>query len=384
MKKVILLFLLFINFLFSQDFISSEKLVFGTDETNDTLKKDLRVPVSKSLYLSYLDYPKHLYKNQRFEVVIKALIIRKDFDSIGTEFINGFNMIPSNPKQEWIKSPDEKNTYVNRFYFKINEKSSKMPIIKVTLYKNSKIIESRKLGALDIPFSQIAKGDKNFSQVIASELNLVASKTKQYTNKEVLTVIDINAKDSNLEDFSIKGIEEQGITTIEDKYPNQRIIYYLIIPIHKKSVLFTYYNTSTNKLERVSIPIILSEELVSTQTDLNPNDSNFEFYKKIAVGILAVILLVLFFWKRKKIYLFFALFFIVIFIISIIPNKTVRLKSNSVIYILPTKNSTIFKKVANEIVVEDMKRKNGFVKIMFGTKGQNYIGWVKEEDVSKN
>jgi hypothetical protein len=29
-----------------------------------------------------------------------------------------------------------------------------------------------------------------------------------------------------------------------------------------------------------------------------------------------------------------------------------------------------------------MKRKNGFIKIMFGSG--NYIGWVKEEDVSTN
>ena len=63
------------------------------------------------------------------------------------------------------------------------------------------------------------------------------------------------------------------------------------------------------------------------------------------------------------------------------PNKTVKLKENAVIYILPTKNSTIFQKVTKEIVVEDMKRKNGFVKIMFGSGENNFIGWVKEEDV---
>ncbi len=31
-----------------------------------------------------------------------------------------------------------------------------------------------------------------------------------------------------------------------------------------------------------------------------------------------------------------------------------------------------------------MKRKDGFVKIMFGSGSENYIGWVKEEDVIKN
>ena len=61
-----------------------------------------------------------------------------------------------------------------------------------------------------------------------------------------------------------------------------------------------------------------------------------------------------------------------------------KLKANSVIYILPTKNSTIFQKTKNEVIVEDMKRKSGFVKIMFGVQENKFIGWVKEEDVIKN
>jgi hypothetical protein len=31
-----------------------------------------------------------------------------------------------------------------------------------------------------------------------------------------------------------------------------------------------------------------------------------------------------------------------------------------------------------------MKRKNGFVKVMFRSGDNKYIGWVKEQDVSKN
>ncbi len=381
MKKLVILFLLFTNFLFSQDFVSNEESVF--DITKSDEQPSIQY-VSKNLYPSYIYYPKHVYNNQRFEVVVKALITRKDFDLIQTRFLDANNMAPLNPEQEWIKSGDEDNTYMNKFYFKASDKNFKMPAIEVLLYKGKEIAESRILKSLDISFSQIAKGDENFSQVIASELNLVISKTKQYTNKEVLTIIDINAQNSNLEDFFLKGIEEQGITSLEDNYPQQRLIYYFVIPIHKKNILFTYYNTTKNRLEKLIIPIVLEEELVSTQTDLNPNNSNFEFYKKVAVGVFGLFIFIIFVWKRKKIYLFFSLVFIGIFIVLMIPNKMVKLKANSVIYILPTKNSTIFKKVSNEIIVEDMKRKNGFVKIMFGSKGQNYIGWVKEKDVSKN
>jgi len=73
-------------------------------------------------------------------------------------------------------------------------------------------------------------------------LVLKAYKTKQYNNKESLTIIDIDAIDSNLEDFILHGIEEQGVSKIKEDYPNQNLIYYFVMPVHKKKVVFTYYN----------------------------------------------------------------------------------------------------------------------------------------------
>ncbi|PLY04833.1 MAG: hypothetical protein C0625_15490 [Arcobacter sp.] len=335
---------------------------------------------SKNLYLSYLSYPTHIYKNQRFEVDVKALITRENFDYIQTRFLNGKNMTPLNPNESWKKS-DNEGTYTNKFFFKAYESKFKMPTLEVRLYKNKTLVESRRIDAQEVSFSEIAKSDERFTNVIAKDFKIINSKSKQYTNKQALTIIDIEAMNSNLEDFYIKGIAEQGITVIEDEYPSQHVIYYLVIPIHKKSIIFNYYNTTLRKFEKITVPIVLDEELVSTQTDLNPNNSSFEFYKKIGMGILSLLSLILFIWKRKYIFLILFLILTIIFILFAMPNKTIKLKANSVIYILPTKNSTIFQKVTNEVIVEDMKRKNGFVKIMFGAGGNNFIGWVKEEDV---
>ena len=386
MKRLLVLFLLLTNFLLSQELISEESSALGSTSgtTQEQEEPAKEIFVAKNLYLSYLNHPKHVYKNQRFEIEIKALITRNNFDSIQTRFVDAKNMTPLNPNEQWIKSKEAKNTYTNKFYFKAYEKDFAMPNIEVLLYQGEELIEVRTLKDAEITFSEIAKGDERFSQIIASSLNVVASKSKQYTNKEALTIIDIEGKDSNLEDFYIQGIEDQGITDIEENYPNQKIIYYFVIPIHKKTIIFNYYNTKNNKFEKISVPIVFEEELVSTQTDLNPNNSSFEFYKKIAMGVIAAIFLLLFIWKRKYAFLILFLIFTIIFILFAMPNKTVKLKANSVIYILPTKNSTIFQKVSKQIVVEDMKRKNGFVKIMFGSGANNYIGWVKEEDVIKN
>ena len=383
MKQILAVFLIFVTFLYGNELTSKESSAFGTPIKEKEIRPlQAKKYYSKNLYISYLNYPNHVYKNQRFEIELKALITRKNYDYIQTRFLNAKNMTPLNPNEKWEKSNNAINVYTNKFYFKAYEKDFKMPDIEVRLYQNKTLVERRVINSQDITFSEIAKSDELFTSVIAKEFNVIGSKTKQYTNKQALTIIDINARNSNLEDFYFKGIKEQGITLIEDNYPNQHMIYYLVIPIHKKSIIFNYYNTDEKNFEKIVVPIVLDEELVSTQTDLNPNNSSFEFYKKIAMGLLALLFLFLFIWKRK-VYLL-VLFVIVasIFALFAMPNRSVKLKQNTVIYILPTKNSTIFQKTKNEIVVEDMKRKNGFVKIMFGS--EKYIGWVKEEDVIKN
>ncbi len=384
MKTILVIFLFITNFLFANELTTKESSAFGTPLNNEITSKHNEYVAAKNLYLSYLSNPKHIYKNQRFGIEVKALITRTNYDYIKTDFINGKNMIPLNPNQSWKKSKSSSNIYTNKYYFKAYEKKFTMPSLKVRLYKNKKLVEVRVLSSLKMTFSEIAKSDERFSNIIAKDLKVVMSKTKQYTNKEALTIINIEATQSNLEDFYIKGIKEQGFTIIEDNYPNQHIIYFLVIPIHKKSIVFNYYNTTKNNFEKIILPITLSEELVSTQTDLNPNNSNFEFYKKIAVGVLSLFTLILFIWKRKYTFLVLFLLFAIVFTFFVIPNKTIKLKVNSVIYLLPTKNSTIFKKTKNEIIVEDMKRKNNFIKIMFGSSEKKYIGWVKEKDVIKN
>ena len=388
MKRLLVFFFILTSFLLAENLTNNESSVFGTpinSETTNTqnvIKKNYNG--GKNLYLTYLKYPKHVYKNQRFEIEIKALITRKNFDSIQTRFLSSKNMTPVNPKSKWEKSTKENNTYKNKFFFKASHSKFKMPTIEVRLYKGKTLIESRRINSEKVTYSEIAKSDERYSGIIAKELTVIGSKSKQYTNKEALTIIDINAKNSNLEDFNLKGIEEQNITVMEDNYPEQHLIYSLVIPIYKKNIIFNYYNTTNNRFEKIVVPIVFEEELVSTQTDLNPNNSSFEFYKKVAVGVFALILLLLFIWKKNFYILVLFLLVTIFLMVFAMPNKNITLKEGTVIYILPTKNSTIFQKVNKPIVVEDMKRKNGFIKVMFGSGAENFIGWVKEEDAAKN
>jgi len=191
-KKLLIIFLFLTSFLFANELTSKESSAFGTPVGAKKVAKPVKRYVgSKNLYLSYTNYPKHIYKNQRFQIEIKALITRKNYDSIQTRFLNGKNMVPLNPKESWQKSSNARNTFTNKFYFKAYEKKFRMPTIEVRLYKGKKLMEARRVSGLNVSFSEIAKSDDRFSNIIAKDLKVIATKTKQYTNKQALTIIDI-------------------------------------------------------------------------------------------------------------------------------------------------------------------------------------------------
>lgn len=399
--KVLLLLLIFLQLCFSNiEFTNKEKPVFqddpykqlNTQNEEDSFsnaldylnEKDVKeVPTSKNLYLSYIEFPENIYKNQRFEVVLKALITTDDFDRIETRFVDSKNMNVLNPEEPWMAV--DKNSFENRYFFKAYEEDFILPTFQVLLYKDDRLVDFAYLKSKEVRFSKLAQGDNTFSNVIAKELTVNTHKTKQYNNKELLTILDIDAKDSNLEDFYLKEFsKDQGISSIEDNYPDQHILYYVVAPIYKKKLEFTYFNTTTNSFKTISLPLSLENELVSTQTDLNPNNSNYELYKKIALLVVLLLFLILFIWKRRFIYLVVVLVLIALAILYLMPNKKVSLKENTMVYILPTNKSTVFYQLKNPEVVEILNSKRDFKKVMFDDNGNKIIGWVKEENIGKN
>jgi hypothetical protein len=53
--------------------------------------------------------------------------------------------------------------------------------------------------------------------VIAQDLKIVYQITKQYNNSQLLSVLKINATNSNLEDFKLKDYGDQGIEEFSQK-----------------------------------------------------------------------------------------------------------------------------------------------------------------------
>lgn len=340
----------------------------------------LNLYAAKNLYLSYQKIPDNIYKNQRFEVTVKALITTTDFTNLTTTFSNSSNIELLNENSSWKKVSED--TYENSYFFKVKSGNFKLPTIEVKLWNENLLIDTSELSPTLIRYSDIGKSDERYSNIIADNIILKAYKTKQYNNTSALTIIDIDAINSNLENFKLKNVEEQGVSNLKEWEDIQNLVYYFVTPIYQKNLVFTYFNTTTNNFEDIKVPLILQNELVSTQTDLNPNDSTFEKYKKIASIIVFIILLVIFIWKRYKIVLFLTLIAFITAVIYNLPNEKGIIKPESFVYILPTKNSTIFFKVDKEEKVEVLQIKNGFIKVLGVENG--FIGWIKEESFEKN
>ncbi len=331
---------------------------------------------AKDIYLKYTSYPQRVFTHQKFDLELKAVILKPitEYDKIVVTYVDEKNIEILTKEPIWFKEKD--NIYTTTITFKIYKDRFTLPLITLALVKDDNIIDYLSLEPPKIIFERIAINKELFSSVIAKDLQVNSIKTKQYTNNELLITINIEASHSNLEDFKLDLYKEQGIKDFEELYPKQSIYFYVIIPSHKKELKFTYYNTEVKDFKTIILPITLEEDLVSTQTDLNPYNSSILIYKQISSIVILAIMILLYMITKRNGYLI-AIGLVIIFISYLyIPNKKVILNKGDKIYILPTKNSTIFKTLESKELVEVINEKDDFIKVLFLNQT---IGWIKND-----
>jgi len=354
--RVLLLFLLLITSLFSIEEIES-----------------------KELYLEYNSYPQRVFTGQKFDIKLKALILKdtNSYDKIVTTFTREQNIELLTKDIVWVKN--KSSEYTTTISYKVYQDAFVLPKITLALSKDEEIVDFISVASPEIEYERIAVNQKLFSRVIAKKLEILTVKTKQYTNNILHTTINIKALNGNLEDFILNSYsEDQGINSLTDMYPEQNLYYYVMIPSHTKQIKFTYYNTVSKDFVTMSIPIILDEELVSTQTELNPYNSSILIYKQVLSGVLLLFFVILFAFKRKNIYLIFITLFITLLAYLFSPNKKILLKEDIKVYILPTNNSTVFKSLDSKQIVEIVNENEDFIKVLFDNES---IGWIKKNDI---
>ena len=351
-------------------FDENEEFFVDEDDDNPLVR-------SQSIFLSYIEKPEKIYLSQHTTIKIKAIVTNKNVNDIKTSFVNAKNIKILNPNSSWKKITD--TTYENSYNLKVFSTDAHMPDIKITTTSQNGKIQTETLTSFN-PKIIALREDKEFSLVLAEDFTLSDHHEKKYDEQSNIIVLEINATGSNLEDFHIPYALRDGIDEIKYNGKNQRIYYFAIIPNDIKLFKFKYFNLQNNKYNIVSFPIILQDSSVSTQTDLNPEESRYALYKAIALIVLAFIIF-LFYLKSKKIYILLLSLIVLVFAFYIrMPMSKIVLQQGIKLRILPTKNSTIFYITQEETKADKLLVRDGYIKVLLPNKK---IGWI-DENSAKN
>lgn len=366
---------LFFGTLSAQNDLFDSILKSDSNSSTEVVRDEVQ-SANGQLELTIKNAPKKIFKGQKFSISLNAYISNENFDAIVTEFSNQENIQILNQESSWVLK--ETGLYSNTYYFVATNEMYQMPTISMKLFNLDSLYATSTITPERIKFVDIGSKPSHFSNLICDDLKITSVKTKEFDAKNNITVIDIKTVNGNLYDFRIKNAVDQGIDNIKENNEISEMTYFIILPKGSDELEFDYLNSSENSYKKIIIPLSVTDDSVSTQTDLNPKDSSFYFYKIYLYIFIIVFLIAFFLYKRKR----FAIYLVVLPLYLLydltLNNDSGILQKDANIYILPTENSTIFKTVEQDVKVEIINKHQDFVKVLFADR---QIGWAKKDDI---
>lgn len=364
------------NLLLVWFFLCASVFANTTDAPNNNNPADIETRnFSKVIYLSYKEVPSRVLKGEIFKVSIKALSTVKDFADITYELSNskGLKLLSDFPSREL-----DSKYYYETFYFLATSNSIRLPDFTATLvdYNDTQYKTTTLLGQNLNVISLNPKND--FSNIIADEFEIIEYKTTSYNNTHNIVVFVATAKNCDISALKLNDVYKQGTESIVESYFDSKITYYAIIDKNTETLSFSYFNLNKNRFIQIDIPIIVSDDSVTTQSDLKPKNQSHEMLK---VGLIATITLIIFFiilLKKKYIYMIFITIPLAYIVYTGVPSKEICIKQGSKIYLLPITNGTIFETAPSRYYLQKEDEVKGWIKVQLKNKK---IGWVKNEDI---
>lgn len=289
-------------------------------------------------------------------------------------------MLFLNPNVKWLKNGNE---YTTTLWFEAKDVNAALIQILVNLKRNKEVFQQASLNINPLQFKRIDAG-KNYAHLVAKELNVKRVKSDYFDDKNLVMVVEFEAQEANLKNFHLNNekIIQQRVDGFRGDFNTSSAFYSAVFAPSVSELNFSYFNASTQSLQNISLKVELSNEKLSTQSDLNPKNNDLLFYKRLALWALSGVLVLIFVFKRH--YLFFALAVIIFvgsFFIGSKDTQTAILKANSRAKILPTSQSTYFYTSEKDEEVEILGKRKEWVKILLSN---GKIGWVSNENLQKN
>ena len=338
------------------------------------------VHANKVLYLSHEELPERVIKGERFSITIKTISTVKNFNDIVYEFSNhqGLKTLNTIPYRE-----KKGVAYFETFYFLTTANQARLPDITASLEFDTDFESTYEPTMINgSKLNVIALNPKSdFSNVIADSFELVDYKTTSFDTKHNIIVFTAQTQNCDLSAMKFKNVFKQGTESIDKTYVSPKVTYFIIVNKDLEQFSFSYFNLVQNRFHKITIPIIVNDDSVTTQSDLKPTDQSKEKLKMNIAGVVAILILIIAIWRRKYIYLILVLIPLIYIAYIAVPSKEVCIKEGAHIYLLPVKNGTIFETTSSTYNLP----KEGSVKEFTKVKLQNEkIGWVKNEDICSN
>ncbi len=364
--------LILLSFLFVFTLFADED--FNNASESNTIEA---VDAVKVLYLSYEDIPKRIVAGEIFPVTIRTLSTTDDYGQINYNFSKQVDLRILNKLPYRLE--DGKYFY-DTFYFVASSNQSRLPDIEAYIEPNpygkykKTILKGKKLNVISL------NPKRNFSNIIADNFALVEFKTTSFDNENNIIVFVAEAERCDLAQIKFNNVVKQGVESMTESLEDSKVTYFVVVDKKLETFKFSYFNLQQNRFNNITIPIVVDDDKVTTQTDLKPKDQSKERIKLIVAISVVMVLLAFIVWSRKYIYLIILVFPLAYIVFLSIPSKEVCIKPGSNIYLLPVSNGTIFDSTSRIIHLQQEGKTKGFVKVKLRN---NRIGWVKDENICK-
>ncbi len=328
---------------------------------------------NKVIYLSYDNIPSRVIKGEIFPITLKVLSTVRDYEDIHYEFSNsnGLKILTEVPQRV------QKGKYFyDTFYLLSTQKWAKLPDVNASLISekdyNSSFIEGQELNIINL------NPKNNFSQIIANNFELVEYKTTSFDSQHNIIVFVATANNSDIAAMHFTNVFKQGAESIHESHLESKITYFIVIDKNIENFSFSYFNLLKNKFLTITIPVIVEDDSVTTQSDLKPKDQSKERIKMSIAATFSLIAFIFILWRRKYIYLIFLIIPLVYIAYLSVPEQEICIKQGAQIRLLPVNNGTIFETASSQYTLLKEGDVDGFVKVKLKNEK---IGWVKNEDI---
>jgi len=330
---------------------------------------------TRRLYTTLVTKPDRVFKGEIFSITLRSIVTTDSFDTLEYRFSggSGVKLLSDRPERT-----AQDHTYTERFFFKVTGEMAFLPDITPVLsfgFADEEVSDMIVGGTIDVT---VLNPPRDFCGVLADRLEITHAKTTAYDKEHNIIVLMADANRSDLGDFRIAAASKQNFESLHSDPHLSKMSYYAVLPAAVENLHFQYFNLQTKSYDRISIPIRVDSDLVSTTSDINPTEHGHNVQKAIVFGSVALLLLLLALWKRSWTLLIVAVGAGGYAAWLNIPLQQVCVKEGAPIYLLPMHNATVFEIAPRRYQLEKQGHIEKYTKVRLLN---DKIGWVKDEDI---